>query len=178
MRAVKFTFEGSPEFDGFAQGTTWNGLDNVSITPEERERIAKWFEDGGDTDTAELLREHPVEENGLLDLSGGYATQIMPDRSEQISQEMRDALAEISPDWEDSSWGNDACDSFENDALRLKLWCDYVNPEHREIDGARFTVCRMDENGQSEHPALLATEEWSEVVDFLKLQHANVPGFN
>src|SRR5690348_14908391 len=115
MRAVKFSLEGTPTFDGFAHGTEWNGFDNVSITPEVRDQIAAYYEAEGDSDTASLLREHPVEENGLVDLSGGYVTTLEPERSEQITQQMRDDLAELSPDWKESSWGNDTCDSFEND---------------------------------------------------------------
>jgi len=174
MRPVKFSFEGTPTFDGFAQGTEWNGFDNVSVTPAERDRIAAYFEAEGDSDTAEALREHPVEGNGLVDLSGGYVTTIEPERSEQITQQMRDDLAALSPDWKDSSWGNDTCDSFENDVLGLKVWCDYVLPKHREVEDAkRFTVCTFREPGDCDYPAIFETEEWSEVVDFLKLQHAN-----
>jgi len=174
MRRVKFSFEGTPTFDGFAHGTEWNGFDNVSVTPEERDRIAAYFETGGDRDTAEALREHPVEANGLVDLSGGYVTTIEPFRAEQITPHMREDLAALSPEWTDTSWGNDTCDSYENDEVGLKVWFDYVLPKHREIEDAkRFTVCTLREHGECEYPAILETEDWSEVVDFLKLQHAN-----
>jgi hypothetical protein len=45
--------------------------------------------------------------------------------------------------WTDTSWHNDICPSFERvygDTI-FRLWCDFKDPERRELGGQRFTVC-------------------------------------
>jgi hypothetical protein len=45
--------------------------------------------------------------------------------------------------WTDTSWHNDVCPSFEKtfgDTI-FRLWCDFKDPEKREVGGLRFTVC-------------------------------------
>jgi hypothetical protein len=46
--------------------------------------------------------------------------------------------------WVDASWHNDICPSFEKDFKEgtYKIFCDYKNPERREVGGERFSVCR------------------------------------
>lgn len=34
--------------------------------------------------------------------------------------------------WEDTSWGNDACPSFFNAYLQVRVFVDFDNPEHRD----------------------------------------------
>jgi hypothetical protein len=83
MKPCKFTFDGTPEFDGFALGSTWNGFDNVSVTPAVREQIAAYFrqdaaQNGFDYDEAYGgIDEIPVGADGLVCLGWGYATQIV-----------------------------------------------------------------------------------------------------
>lgn len=45
--------------------------------------------------------------------------------------------------FEDVSWHNDVCPSLEcyfSDDSTIRLWCDYANPQRREVGGKRFTV--------------------------------------
>jgi len=78
LTPCRFTFDGSPEFDGFSYGTTWNGFDNVCVLPQVRDKIVAYFElDGCDSDTIASLRDLPVREEGVVSLAGGWATQIV-----------------------------------------------------------------------------------------------------
>ena len=45
--------------------------------------------------------------------------------------------------WTDTSWHNDICPSFERvyGDTTFRLWCDFKDPELREVGGLRFTVC-------------------------------------
>ena len=44
--------------------------------------------------------------------------------------------------WIDTSWHNDICPSFEKQfgAVTYKIFCDYTNPDRREVGGDQFTV--------------------------------------
>jgi hypothetical protein len=46
--------------------------------------------------------------------------------------------------WIDTSWHNDTCPSFERvfGDTTFRLWCDFKDPELREVGGQRFTVCQ------------------------------------
>lgn len=46
----------------------------------------------------------------------------------------------------DDSWHNDTCPSLVNPALGLKLWCEYVNEDKRESEGARYALHRHDDS--------------------------------
>ena len=76
MTPCKFTFDASPAFDGFALGSTWNGFDNVSVTPEDRDEIAAYFRREGDTETADDLLSIEPDKSGLICLGGGCVTRI------------------------------------------------------------------------------------------------------
>jgi hypothetical protein len=52
----KFSFEGTPIFDGYALGSEWNGFDNVAVTPATARQIADYFRSPGDADTATISR--------------------------------------------------------------------------------------------------------------------------
>lgn len=78
MKACKFTFADEQEFEGFAVGTTWNGFDNVRVTPETFEQIKAYFSEvNGPEDHDPETWSIPVGEDGLVDLSNGFATQIV-----------------------------------------------------------------------------------------------------
>lgn len=70
---------------------------------------------------------------------------------------------------EDTSWGNDACPSFELarpiSGERLRLWVEEENPERRESGGSRYCVCGLD--GEGVEACKLATESVGEAVAFL-----------
>ena len=54
--------------------------------------------------------------------------------------------------WVDTSWHNDVCPSFEKvfGDTTFRLWCDFKDPELREVGGLRFTVCTYIEDELSE----------------------------
>jgi len=58
--------------------------------------------------------------------------------------------------FEDLSWHNDVCPSFERNGL--KLWVDYLNPNRRELKGKRFTLTHGDDA-----VLVFATDEWVEM---------------
>ncbi len=61
-----------------------------------------------------------------------YKTEF-PDYDQQLS---------LPDGWVDTSWHNDVSPSFEKQfgAVTYKLWCDYMNPDRREVGGEQFTV--------------------------------------
>lgn len=77
MRAVKFTFDDGRQFDGFAAGGTWNGFDNVKVTVETAREIDAHFADLIASGDAARIAEMPVDGDGLINLSNGFATQIV-----------------------------------------------------------------------------------------------------
>ena len=61
--------------------------------------------------------------------------------------------------WVDSSWHNDVCPSFEKTIgdTTLRLWCDFKDPDLREVGGLRFILSKynpetdeLEDVGQSE----------------------------
>ena len=85
MKPCKFTFDDSPQFDGFAHGSTWNGFDNVAVTFDERRKIAQWMiesafdKEAVQEEVLDLLAIAPIEHHTpeLYSLGWGYATQIV-----------------------------------------------------------------------------------------------------
>lgn len=45
--------------------------------------------------------------------------------------------------WIDTSWHNDVSPSFEKQFgdVTYKIWCDYKDPDRREVGGEQFTAC-------------------------------------
>jgi len=60
---------------------TWNGFDNVCVTPEGLGLLVVYFKDTGDDETANALAEliNDPMENGMISLGWGFATQIVRD---------------------------------------------------------------------------------------------------
>lgn len=83
-RMVKFFFDMLPwqHFDGVAVGTTWNGFDNVRVTPKVAAEIDAFFADL-EVDEAPENRSDPIAamtvKDGLIDLSNGFTTVIVRD---------------------------------------------------------------------------------------------------
>jgi hypothetical protein len=80
LHACRFTFDDSPEFEGFSDGSTWNGFDNVWVTPETRNRIVAWFRAQPDCDADceegnQDMLALPVDD-GLVSLGWGYAASV------------------------------------------------------------------------------------------------------
>lgn len=76
-----FYFGDDPCFPCHPVGTNWNGFDNVKVSPQVREVIAQSWRDSAmahdlaDEESARLLEIAP-DEDGLIDLSNGYATEL------------------------------------------------------------------------------------------------------
>jgi hypothetical protein len=54
-----------------------------------------------------------------------------------------DLLLSLPAGWVDVSWHNDVSPSFVKQfgEVAYKLWCDYSDPDRREVGGEQFTVC-------------------------------------
>lgn len=77
-RACRWHFDGASRvFDGFTDGTTWNGWDNVQVTPETHADVIAWFEANGDD--ASAFREMEVEPNGRVSYAYGWCCTVLPD---------------------------------------------------------------------------------------------------
>lgn len=79
MPAVRFKFDlDEPTFDGFAVGTTWNGFDNVCVTPCVLAKIRQHFTA---TDPEFEPENFDIAQgaDGLVSLCDGFATVIVVD---------------------------------------------------------------------------------------------------
>ena len=77
MRKVKFTFNYDNDiWDGYAQGTTWNGFDNVSVDEKEYKRIEEYF---GNKEGSQSQPEMGIKKgkDGLYSYAYGFATSII-----------------------------------------------------------------------------------------------------
>src|SRR5690606_39505352 len=71
-------------FDGFTDGTKWNGFDNIWVTPDTHAQVIEHM--GDDPETLEMFRElepmeHP-EVGTLYSYSHGFTTSIYDELSE------------------------------------------------------------------------------------------------
>ena len=66
---------GNPDviYDGFTDGTTWNGFDNVMVSPKTHKKIIEYFGD----DVVDELLTMKINNDGLFDYSNGFITQIL-----------------------------------------------------------------------------------------------------
>jgi hypothetical protein len=79
MKACRFYFADpdGPTYQGFTDGTTWNGFANVWVTPAVRDAIA----DAADaeepwSETGKELRGLTPNADGLISLANGYAAEV------------------------------------------------------------------------------------------------------
>lgn len=80
-----------------------------------------------------------------------------------------ETLPAIPDGWEDISWHNDACPSFEvmpeTDARgAVRVWIDYPEPDRREVPGAARFVCFVDTMGGGDECTIYAGEDWQELL--------------
>jgi hypothetical protein len=70
-------------------------------------------------------------------------------------------LPSIPATWEDISWRNDVCPSwqFEN----FHIFINAANPDDRETGGERFSVCNI-ETGD----CFLSSDNWNEILNYTK----------
>ena len=67
----------------------------------------------------------------------------------------------------DQSWHNETCPGFDNEALGLKIWVDYLDPEMRELQGFhRFTLVAIDAEFQTieGHAHNMTSDNWDEIL--------------
>ena len=70
-------------------------------------------------------------------------------------------LPTIPSDWEDMSWRNDVCPSWQCGAVRV--WIDFADPQLREWgDCERFRITDAEVND-----LLFATDDWKAALDFV-----------
>ncbi len=72
-----------------------------------------------------------------------------------------DDVLTVPPGFTDTSWGNDVCPRFEDSSKGLVLWCDYKNPELRELGGEQFRLLKGEEQ-------LLNTNDFQHMLGFIK----------
>ena len=71
----------------------------------------------------------------------------------------------------DASSFIDAAPSFENEERSLKVFVDYANYEDRESGRSqRFCVSRFDEEEDDFEDVALSTNDWAEVLEFLRAE--------
>lgn len=73
-------------------------------------------------------------------------------------------------EWIDSSWHNDVSPSFERDFgdIKYKIWCDFKDPNKREVGGKQFTVATYDLNEFEYLQDLAEFDTLQEALDFVK----------
>lgn len=69
--------------------------------------------------------------------------------------------------WLDTTYGNDACPSAENAALRCRIWFEYDKPEMRESGGEKFTLIRGTYGDPDDQEVICATDDWCGILDAL-----------
>jgi hypothetical protein len=77
-------------------------------------------------------------------------------------------LPPIPSHWRDVSYKNDACPSWL--VNELQVFIDYADPDAREVAGARFHVL-----DQPTGDALLSTDAWPDVLNFVHLAGVALP---
>lgn len=74
----------------------------------------------------------------------------------------------ISIGFQDTSWGNDVCPSFENEKLKIRVWVDHSDSELREISGYhQYAIAKLN-NDLEPIETLLETDDFQEIIDFIK----------
>ena len=65
-----------------------------------------------------------------------------------------------------SSWHNDTCPSYLDEAFGLQVFMDYADLTKREYDGGlRFSVIRTDDSD-----AIFMSDSWAEVLNFVQAE--------
>src|SRR5262245_3179059 len=73
----------------------------------------------------------------------------------------------------DTSWHNDACQSFTSEPHKLKLGVDYPDPAKRETKGARFTLCTINDDGEV-GDVVASAEQWVDMAREIALRTTSV----
>ena len=85
-----------------------------------------------------------------------------------------DDVLMLSNDWIDSSWHNDVSPSFEKliGEIKYKIWCDFKDPDRREVGGKQFTVTFYDKSEFEELQDLAEFDTLQEALDFVNKETA------
>ena len=76
---------------------------------------------------------------------------------------------EIPHNWDDTSWHNDACPSFE--VGRVRIWVDHADRELSEFPSSpRFQICTK--LGVDEYGEVRGTNSWGECLDIVRAMNA------
>jgi hypothetical protein len=77
-------------------------------------------------------------------------------------------------EWIDSSWHNDVSPSFEKQIgeIKYKIWCDFKDPDRREVGGKQFTVTFYDKSEFEELQDLAEFDTLQEALDFVNKETA------
>jgi hypothetical protein len=69
----------------------------------------------------------------------------------------------------DQSWHNDVCPKLvrEDGDTVITVWCDYADPDRRELMGLRYTVTVAD-GDHNEDLTISETDEWESVLIALR----------
>lgn len=62
-RPVRFGFDGSPAWDGYTDGTRWNGFLNVEVSPVVHDKVVVWFRE-------DAARRFPGEPETIAEVVG------------------------------------------------------------------------------------------------------------
>lgn len=72
FRKVRFTWDSERYFDGWADGTTWNGFLNVEVEPEVHEEVKAHFAQFEDFNAEDW--DLPPTKYGTISYANGFAT--------------------------------------------------------------------------------------------------------
>jgi len=73
---------------GFADGETWNGFDQIYVTPETRDAIAAYCLTAGGQDQSDDLNTMPLTPDGLVDMVGWQTVALI--RTDVLDDERGD----------------------------------------------------------------------------------------
>lgn len=80
-------------------------------------------------------------------------------------------LPPIPDGFEDTSWHNDACPSFSNEAVGLIVYVDYLDKAERENEATeRFTLMML-----GDCDVVIHTDDWAVVLESIR-NHKETPG--
>ena len=94
LKPCRFYFGDDPTYDGFTDGTTWNGFDNIWVTESVHKEIVERFTEDYKAsgyfthDLDEVMESFMLQPNadGLYSYANGFATSIDEDHWHTINR--------------------------------------------------------------------------------------------
>lgn len=152
-KKINFVFDDSPSFEGFTDGTTWNGWENVWCEDWVHAQVIEWLEryvaeNDLDTDDIDEFKNLEMDHEGLYSYAYGYCTWIVEEPVATAWYPRREIVEKLeSMGFENWSYGNDACASFgywinEAEEKFIQIFIDAELPSMRECEEfPQFSVC-------------------------------------